>query len=324
MLDALNAAQQMFKVHGRSVAASGNTLYVTIPGWPNFATLDHIYITANNAVENLTVAVLNSVGEVANATDLGLTYGSVVTSLPGGIFNFNDLFVEDLYRTNCLHLKLSASSITEDTVFNIVAFGKQRKASHIAAQDYSNVISDASLKMFTKDADDKITDFKKELVGNGNPYGYWGGKQYVILPTADDEFFLGSFGKIEQLYIQKPNWEYTTGVSEIAYWDGDSWAALADANMIDGTSDNQSSPTHLAHTGVLRIIAPNDWTPAIIDEDPMTAIVAEIEENVNRYHDKALPPQILIHGPRYWLRFKATDVPFALNGIVKIKTAMRP
>lgn len=310
-----NQRRREIKASGTSMASAGNTVYITLPRWYSFAVLKNLYITSSNAVLNPTVTVVNHSGEDANSTVNTRVWGSFAASNFNSPISCNDTYVEDLYRTDCLYLKISASSITAGTIFKVLAVGETRYPNDLDAIDNTPWEQDISMKTFVAKSDGTVRDFTTELKAGDNIYGF------PVLSASSDWLYIGSFRAFDALYFDKGDDNDAVGLSDIEYWNGSAFTNLLDANMIDGTSNNDSgSLKHLVYSGVLRIVAPNDWVPADIDADPMKAIYAEAEANYNQYPDKLIHNQVVVHDKRYWIRIQANSgLPLKLSRILRVK-----
>ena len=293
--------KKRIRASGHSVASAGNTLYLTIYNWENFSVLNQLIVTANNAVSSPTFTIVNHSGEDANSTNLAMTWGAVTVGSLAESIVFDGLYVEDLYRTNCLYIKISAAAITPGTVFNITAIGEGSEPSTLSAVDKTPWLNDISFKNFVNHPDNSFIDYTRELKQSMNPYGF------PVLQNSTDKWYMASFSPITNLFFNKPQTWNTAGVA-IQYWNG-AWTNLPTGNLIDGTSNNDSSGlVNLAYSGVMRIIPPADWVPTELTQDPEYAIQAAVDANLaGRHSDNLLPPQVIVYGPQYWLRMSASS-----------------
>jgi hypothetical protein len=315
-LSALQNLSREIRASATSVASASNTVYITIPNWQNFSIIKSLVITANNSVANPTISIVNHSGEVANSTNLAITWGSEIVSNLNAPISFSDLYVEDLYRTNCLYIKISAAAITVGTIFNITAIGESRNSNTQDSIDSTTWLRDISFKNFVTHTDGSYTDYTQLLKKADNPYGV------PVLQDSTDFWYIGSFNKITNIYFNKPDISNTSGISEIKYWNG-AWTTLPSNHIFDGTSNNDSGGlVNLSYNGVMRINPPSDWVATNISQDPMASIDAAIEANYGRHSDAPLPPQVLVYGPYYWIRMAATsNLPLKLISMKQVRPA---
>jgi hypothetical protein len=292
-------------------------VYVTVGGWPAFSKLKRVVVTSGMQINGLTVEVLTSNGAHRSAEPEDQPAFLQVKSTTSGSssrheFLFEDIYIEDGYRTGHLHLFFSyEAGFDEDTVFTVMAEGVRTLPFSLRDIDMITPYSgDKTVRVIRHAASGEIVDLTPMMLGNGNPYGPEA--KYTAFADEGDYLYVGSESRrrlFEFILAQGSNQPHGSRLEVDLFTDVE-WLNTSVADSTASTAANT-----LSYSGVMELEDSEQWVPTRLEFDPLEQLDLAIQAGEH--------PAIamLYNPPRYWARFSVKDgeYPVRLMRVIPLK-----
>jgi hypothetical protein len=313
VISALDNLNRVVRAQGVTTASAGNTVYVTIPNWPNYANLSRVIINASQAYSNVTATILSDGAAFRAGTAGAYIQGSgndTATNVSASAIAFTpSLYVEDALHAGCLYVRLTGT-FTSGTVFTVTAIGSAALGGTTTANERTGVSGDRTWRVLSQPAGSTALDRTILALQNGNPYGIGNTNTcatWTALAASTDTLLMGAARPFTKVLALVPNYSSQPAGTALTaqYWNGTAWAT---ATVADNTSDGQAVPSSFSTSGVIELTLPSDWAAMKLPTDPLTieenGIIAGTQPAIGQFNNPA----------RYWLQLSLSG----LSGTLKL------
>lgn len=223
---------------------------------------------------------------------------------------------QDALHSNCLNLSVSmAGSIPTGATFTLDIEYVPLQEFAVPGSESTGIRGDSTWRVLRQPNSGNATDISAELKQNGNPYGLGADNNSLavaVLTATTDKIVIGSAQRFSRILVH-PHASYYQAAGKTLtaeYWNGSAWTALP--QVLDNTSDLQSTASTFSYAGTISFNAPGDWTPIKFATDPMTVYETDILAG-NTY-----PIGMFYHPYRYFIRLTIGNTPTTPLRVVKI------
>lgn len=298
IVSALDNQNRVIRVQQSSTAtaASATSIYITLNGWPSWATLSRLLISANNNFGSVTATVFTD-GALYRASSNGQYVQAQKVDTTTGVnfllLDMGGVYVEDGSHANLLCVRLTSTSpFVAGTIFSVTAEGRRSEPATRLDNERTHEPLDQSWRVLMVPASGTTLDVTDGMLGNSDPYRAF---PNAILSTGTDHIYIGSARIFARILarISTASQQPAGNPLTSEYWNGTTWSPLT---VADNTSDGQATASTLSYSGAISFTSPADWSPIRINTDPVTVMAAAITAGT------LSPIGFLTDPARFWVR----------------------
>lgn len=289
-----------------ATALGAMQIALSIPGWPAWAFVGRIQVTATSPFSALTTTIVSDAAAYLAATGgaqarfVQQSHADAANAVSVSTFDFGGGYSEDASKVGFLSLVLSSgTAFATGTVFTVVADARRAQPFLAADNDGSGRRYDYSfrvLRQSTGGVNDLSTSLRNLAAFAAPTLPSEVG--VTALSASTEYLYVGSAQLFSRLAFVVGT-GLPVGVGVVAeYWNGSSWASIT---PLDNTSDQQVTPSGFSYSGLWTITPPAGWAAQKLSFDPLTveenAIIAGTQQPTNG----------LINPARYYVRFHSPN-----------------